>query len=97
MHSKQFNLAYLFFVTTAVAIGLGLCVRPSHPALHGVGLGLVLFWLSRGIFVLSKLLPPVARECCFLIGLPVYISSMLLLLLSMALAACHLWEYFSHG
>lgn len=93
--SRQFNLRYLFFVTTMVAIGLGLCVRPPHPALQGIGLSIVLFWLSRGIFVVSKLLPKIAREAVFLIGLPLFIGSMLFLVGSLALAVVELVEYLS--
>ena len=94
-NSKRFNLGYLFFVTTMVAIGFGLCVRPLHPAVQGIGLSIVLFWLSRGIFVVSKLLPIVAREAVFLFGLPLFIGSMLFLVLSLLFAAIEMVEYLS--
>ncbi len=91
--SRQFRLGYLFFATTMVAIGLVLCVRPIHPAAQGIGLSVVLFWISRGIFAVSKLMPKVAREIVFLIGLPLYIGSMLLLLVTVFLAVLEMVQF----
>lgn len=84
---RKFSLGYLFFVTTMMAVGLGLYVGPFAIPLKGIGIGLVFFWLSRIIFASSTLLPKVAREIVFLLGLPIYIGSMLLIFWSVFVAA----------
>ena len=95
--SQQFRLGYLFFVITMMAIGFGLCAGPFHPAAKGIGMGIVAFWLSRGIFSISMLMPKGARETVFLLGLPIYIGAMMLLLGSSVYAIVEIVEHFSRG
>lgn len=93
--TRQFRLGYLFFVTMMIALGLGLSARASHPAIQGIGLSIVLFWVSRGIFAVSKLMPKVAREILFLLGLPLFIGAIQFLLWALIIAVFDLVPFLS--
>ena len=80
----QFSLGYVFFVTTIVAIAFGLCAPQFHPAVRRVGLSIVLFWAARGVFATSSLLPKVARELVFLVGLPLYAGAIIFFMRALA-------------
>jgi len=74
-HPKQHGLRYLFFVTTCVAVGLGLISQNGiHSALGKIGLGLLNYWIAKAFFTASTRLPKVLQEIVFLIGLPFFVG-----------------------
>ena len=68
---KQYELRYLFFVTTCVAIGVWL-VCNFTGSLRLIGLGICSYWVAKAFFAGSVRLPKVVREIVFLFGLPFF-------------------------
>ena len=79
--TDQFGLRYLFFVMTSVAVGACFWGQPEfHPTVRATGLSIVLYWISKAFFVGSTRLPRIGREVVFLLGLPCYVASVLIML-----------------
>ncbi len=74
---KQHSLRYLFFVTTCIAVGVGLVRQPGiHPSFKSIGLGIINYWIAKGLFAMSVRLPNPWREIVFMIGLPFFVGAM---------------------
>ena len=76
--SRTFSIQYLLVVTASFAVAIGLAVETNFPIpIRLIGFATCCFWLSKGIFVTGMHLPTPMREIIFVIGLPLYLCTIM--------------------